>query len=167
MFLIYIQSVWQSFSRGLDRSLSVNKNSITCWNCWQWNCFCSDLILNVHKSIFAAGLQNFFVKFSKMFKFFKYFQRMLYNCMIHKLFYVVAYKLERKSQNAEWRELSWQKNISLPIKLWIFLISIQLVWQSSSRGVDRSFSVKGAQAWDIRRWVFYAIQACMGRWLRN
>ncbi len=26
---------------------------------------------------------------------------------------------------------------------------------------------KGAQAWDIRRRVFYAIQACMGSWLRN
>jgi hypothetical protein len=23
---------------------------------------------------------------------------------------------------------------------------------------------KGAQAWDIRRRVFYTIQACMGRW---
>ncbi len=27
--------------------------------------------------------------------------------------------------------------------------------------------LKGAQAWDIRRRVFYAVQACMGRWLRN
>ncbi len=27
--------------------------------------------------------------------------------------------------------------------------------------------LKWAQTWDIRRRVFYAIQACMGRWLRN
>jgi hypothetical protein len=27
--------------------------------------------------------------------------------------------------------------------------------------------LKGAQAWDVRRWDFYWNQACMGRWLRN
>ncbi len=33
--------------------------------------------------------------------------------------------------------------------------------------VKLAIHFKGAQAWEIRRRVFYTAQACMGRWLRN
>ncbi len=53
-------------------------------------------------------------------------------------------------------------------KSWRNLKNLYQIFQCSLKSWRATLlNLKGAQAWDIRRRVFYTVKACMGRWLRN